>query len=48
MSNINDEKPLASIITGYFTARSKNCWSQHITNSHGSIIDTLTFTSGYH
>ena len=48
MSNINDEKPLASIITGNFNARSKNWWSQDITNSQGSIIDTLTSTSGYH
>ena len=48
MSNINDEKPLASIITGYFNARSKNWWSQNITNSQGSIIDTLTYTSGYY
>ena len=48
MSNINDEKPLASIITGYFNARSKNWWSQDITNSQESIINTLTSTSGYH
>ena len=48
MSNINDEKPLASIITGNFNARSKNWWSQDITNSQGSIIDTLTSTSGNH
>ena len=48
MSNINDEKPLASIITGDFNARSKKWWSQDITNSQGSIIDTLTSASGYH
>ena len=47
-SNISNEKPLASIITGNFNARSKNWWSQDITNSQGSIIDTLTSTSGYH
>ena len=48
MPNINDEKPLASIITGDFNARSKNWWSQDITNIQGSIIDTITSTSGYH
>ena len=48
MSNINDERPLASIIRGDFNARSKNWWSQEITNSQGSRIDTLTSTSGYH
>ena len=48
MLNINDEKPLASVITGHFNARSKNWWSQGITNSQGSIIDTLTSTSGDH
>ena len=47
-SNINDEKPLASIITGDFNARSKSLCSQDVTNSHWSIIDTLTSTSGYH
>ena len=45
MLNINDKKPLASVITGHFNARSKNWWSQGITNSQGSIIDTLTSTS---
>ena len=48
MSNSNDEKPLASITTGDFNARSKNWWFQGITNSQGSIIDTLTPISGYH
>ena len=48
MSNINGEKPLACIITGCFNARSKNCRSQDIINSQGSIIDTVTSTSGYH
>ena len=33
MSNINDEKPLSSIVTGDFTTRPKNWWSQEITNS---------------
>ena len=47
-SNINDEKPLASIITGDFNARSKRLRPQDVTNSHWSIIDTLTSTSGYY
>ena len=48
MPNINDKKPLVSIITGDFNARSKNWWSQDITNSKRSIIDTLISRSGYH
>ena len=48
ISKINDEKPLASIISGDFNARSKNWWSEDITNSRGSITDTFTSTSGYH
>ena len=48
MSNVNDKKPLASIITDDFNARSKTWWSQYITNSQGSIIDTFTSTFGYH
>ena len=48
ISNINDERHLPSIITGDFNATSKNWLSQDITNSQGSIIDTLTSTSGYH
>ena len=41
MSNINGKKPLASIITGNFNARSTNWWSQDITNSQGFVIDIL-------
>ena len=48
MSNINDEKPLAFIFTGDFNARSNIWWSQEITNSQGSKIDTLLSTSAYH
>ena len=47
-SNINEEKPLGSIITEDFNARSENWWSQNMSNIHGSIIDALTSTSGYH
>ena len=47
MPNINDEKLLASIFIGDFHARSKNWWSQDITNRQGPIIDTLISTSGY-
>ena len=38
MSNINDVKPLASIVTVDFNARCKNWLSQDITNSQGSIM----------
>ena len=48
MSNINDEKALAFTIIGHFNARSKKWWSQDITNSQGSITDTLTSTSAYY
>ena len=48
MSNSNDEKPLASISTEDFNARSNDWWFQGITNSQGSIIDTLTSISNYH
>ena len=47
MSNIKDENPLASIITGDFNARSENWRSQDIANNQGSIIDILTCTFGY-
>ena len=47
MSNIKDENPLASIITGDFNARSENWWSQDIANHQGSTIDILTSTFGY-
>ena len=48
MLKINDEKPLASITTRDFIARSNNWCSKDITNSQESITDTLTSTSGYH
>ena len=48
MANSNDEKPLASIITGDFETRSKNWWSQDITNNQGSITNVLISTSGRH
>ena len=48
MSNINDKKALAFTIIGHFNARSKKWCSQDITNSQGSIADTLTSTSTYY
>ena len=48
MSNINDEKPLAFIITGNLNARSNNWCSQDIIKNQRSITYTLTSTSGYH
>ena len=40
MLNFNNEKPLASIITEDFNARSKNCWSQDITLLHLHLVIT--------
>ena len=48
MSNVYDQKSLASIITRGFNARSKNQWSQDVTKSRGSIIATVTLTSSCH
>ena len=48
MSNVYDQKSLASIITRGFNARSKNRWSQDVTKSRGSIIATVTLTSSCH
>lgn len=47
ISNINDEKSLSLIITRDFNVRSKNWWSQDITNGQVSIINSLTSTSVY-
>ena len=35
LSQINDEFPLCSIVTGYFNARCTNWWKDKITNSTG-------------
>lgn len=48
LSNIHNEKPLAFITKGDFNARTRNWCSLDITNSRGSISDTLTSTYGYH
>lgn len=48
VSNIKNKKPKTSIITGYVNGRAKNWWSHDITNSQGSITDTLTSAFGYH
>ena len=47
MSNINNEFPLCSIITGDFNARCSRWWKNDITNSTGQEIDSLTSSAGY-
>ena len=47
LSNINEEIPICSIITGDFNARSSNWWKNDITNSLGQELDSLTSSAGY-
>ena len=47
MSNINNEFPLCSIITGDFNVRCSRWWKNDITNSAGQEIDSLTSSVGY-
>ena len=47
LSNINDEIPNCSIITGDFNASRSNWWKSHITNSVGQELDSLTSSAGY-
>ena len=47
LSNINEEIPICSIITGDFNARSSNWWKNDITNSVGEKLDSLTSSAGY-
>ena len=47
LSNINEEIPICSIITGDFNARSSNWWKNDITNSVGQKLDSLTSSAGY-
>ena len=47
LSNINEEIPICSIITGDFNARSSNWWKNYITNSVGQGLDSLTSSAGY-
>ena len=47
LSQINDEFPLCSIVTGDFNARCINWWKGDITNSAGREIASLTLSAGY-
>ena len=47
LSNINDELPLCSIVTGDFNARCSSCWKNDITNFEGQELDSLTLSAGY-
>ena len=47
VSQINDKRPICSIVTGNFNARCSR-WSRNdITNSSGKEIDFLTLSAGY-
>ena len=46
MSNINNESPLCSIITGDFNARCSRWWKNDVTNLTGQEIDSLTSSAG--
>ena len=47
LSNINQEFPLCSIVTGDFHACFSRWWQNNITNSAGQEIDSLTLSAGY-
>ena len=47
LSNINEEIPICSIITGDFNARSSNWWKNDITNSVGQELEALASSAGY-
>ena len=46
MSNINNEFPLGSIITGDFNARCSRWWKNYINNATGQETDSLTSSAG--
>ena len=46
LSNINDELPLCSIVTGDFNARCSSWWKNDITNLEGQELDSLTLSAG--
>ena len=47
LSNINDEIPICSIITGDFNALCSNWRENDIANSVGKELDSLTSSAGY-
>ena len=47
LSQINDELPICSVVTGDFNARCSRWWRNDITNFAGKEIDFLTSSAGY-
>ena len=47
LSQINDELPICSVVTGDFNARCSRWWRNDITNFAGKKIDFLTSSAGY-
>ena len=47
LSQLNDESPLCSIVTGDFNARCTNWWKDDITNSADREIASLTSSAAY-
>ena len=47
LNNINDEFPICFIVRGDFNVRCSNWWKNHITNTPGQEIDSLTSSAGY-
>ena len=47
LSNINDEFPICSVVTGDFNARNARLWKNDITNSASLELDSLTSSAGY-
>ena len=47
LTNINDEFPICSVVTGDFNARNSRWWKNGITNSACLELDSLTSSAGY-
>ena len=47
LSQINDELPICSIVTGDFNARYSRWWRNDVTNFAGKEIDFLILSAGY-
>ena len=47
LSNINDEFPICSVVTGNFNARNAGFWKNDITNSEILELNSLTSSAGY-
>ena len=47
LSNVNDEFPICSVVTGDFNTRNERLWKNDITNSLSLELDSLTSSAGY-